>query len=183
MRKDKRARIERPPSWRPWTLPEPRPQPSKAGPSARIRSRVQAVQCTSPLALLAFAPASGHSSGASRSRPRMNAPVPPLSFSPLRPEAENAPASGIVEVANYGRLKPGMIPLWVGEGDLPTPAFICEAATRSLLEGETFYTWQRGIPDLREALARYHERLYRRPSNPDRFFVTIGGMHAAQIAF
>ena len=112
----------------------------------------------------------------------MNAPVPPLSFSPLRPEAENAPASGIVEVANYGRLKPGMIPLWVGEGDLPTPAFICEAATRTLLEGETFYTWQRGIPDLRQALARYHERLYGRPSDPERFFVTIGGMHAAQIA-
>ena len=103
-------------------------------------------------------------------------------FSPLRPEAELAPASGIVEVANYGRLRPGIIPLWVGEGDLPTPAFICEAATRSLAAGETFYTWQRGIPDLRQALARYHERLYGQPCSPDRFFATVGGMHAAQIA-
>ena len=66
----------------------------------------------------------------------------------------------------------GLIPLWVGEGDLPTPAFICEAATRSLAAGETFYTYQRGIPDLRQALARYIERLYGRPSDPERFFVT-----------
>src|SRR5215212_2619447 len=112
----------------------------------------------------------------------MNASVSIPSVLNLRHEAEQAPTSGIVDVFSYGRLKPGIIPLWVGEGDLPTPAFICEAATRALAEGETFYTWQRGIPDLREALARYHERLYRKPSNPDRFFVTIGGMHAAQIA-
>ncbi len=112
----------------------------------------------------------------------MNAPVSPPSPLGLRPEAAHLPASGIVEVANYGRLRPGIIPLWVGEGDLPTPAFICEAATRALAAGETFYTWQRGIPDLRAALARYHERLYERPSDPERFFVTTGGMHAAQIA-
>jgi aspartate/methionine/tyrosine aminotransferase len=112
----------------------------------------------------------------------MNAPIPMPSVLSLRPEAELAPASGIVEVANYGRQKQGIVPLWVGEGDLSTPSFICEAATRSLAAGETFYTWQRGIPDLRAALARYHERLYRRPFDPERFFVTIGGMHAAQTA-
>ena len=78
----------------------------------------------------------------------MNAPVAPPSIHALRPEAELAPESGIVEVANYGRSRPGLIPLWVGEGDLPTPAFIADAATRSLAAGETFYTWQRGIPDL-----------------------------------
>src|SRR6187397_277754 len=96
--------------------------------------------------------------------------------------ARSAPESGIVEVANYGRGREGLIPLFVGEGDTPTPSFICEAATRALAAGETFYTWQRGIPPLREALARYHERLYRRPSDPERFFVTIGGMHALQTA-
>ena len=63
--------------------------------------------------------------------------------------ARSAPESGIVSVANYGRGREGLIPLWVGEGDLPTPAFICEAATRALAAGETFYTWQRGIPPLR----------------------------------
>ncbi|HEX8663031.1 MAG TPA: pyridoxal phosphate-dependent aminotransferase [Beijerinckiaceae bacterium] len=112
----------------------------------------------------------------------MNAPVPVPSVLAIRPEAENAPESGIVEVANYARGREGLIPLYVGEGDLPTPAFICDAAIRALRAGETFYTWQRGIPDLRQALARYHERLYGRPSDPERFFVTIGGMHAAQIA-
>jgi aspartate/methionine/tyrosine aminotransferase len=112
----------------------------------------------------------------------MNAPVPVPSVLAIRSEAENAPESGIVEVANYARGREGVIPLYVGEGDLPTPAFICDAAVRALAAGETFYTWQRGIPDLRQALARYHERLYGRPSDPERFFVTIGGMHAAQIA-
>ncbi len=96
--------------------------------------------------------------------------------------AREAPESRIVEVFNYGRGRPGIIPLWAGEGDLPTPAFICEAATRSLAAGETFYTAQRGIPDLREALARYHERLYGRPLPADRFHVTGGGMQALQIA-
>jgi aspartate/methionine/tyrosine aminotransferase len=100
----------------------------------------------------------------------------------LRPEALGAPESGIVEVVNRGRNKPGLIPLWVGEGHLPTPDFICEAARQSLAAGETFYTWQRGIPDLREALARYHERLYGRPFGPERFFVTGSGMQSVQIA-
>jgi aspartate/methionine/tyrosine aminotransferase len=112
----------------------------------------------------------------------MNAPVAMRPIASLRPEAANAPASGIVEVMSYGRGRPGLIPLWAGEGDMPTPAFICEAATRSLAAGETFYTWQRGIPELRQALARYDERLYGRPSTMDRFSVTVGGMHAVQIA-
>ncbi len=99
----------------------------------------------------------------------------------LRREASGAPESGIVEVANYGRERAGLIPLWVGEGDLPTPAFICEAATRALAAGETFYTWQRGIPPLREALARYHTTLYGRPFAPEEFYVTGSGMQAIQI--
>jgi aspartate/methionine/tyrosine aminotransferase len=77
----------------------------------------------------------------------------------LRREAAAAPESGIVEAMNYGRDRPGLIPLWAGEGDLATPSFICEAATRSLAAGETFYTWQRGIPPLSEALARDHNAL------------------------
>lgn len=112
----------------------------------------------------------------------MNVTLPISSSLHLRPEAEQAPTSGIVDVFNYGRHREGLIPLWVGEGDLPTPSFICEAATRSLAAGETFYTYQRGIPELRQALARYHERLYGRPVDAERFFVTSGGMPAAQIA-
>ncbi|HVZ13402.1 MAG TPA: pyridoxal phosphate-dependent aminotransferase [Bauldia sp.] len=100
----------------------------------------------------------------------------------LRTEARDTPESGIVEVFNYGRGREGLIPLWVGEGDLPTPAFISDAAAKSLRDGETFYTWQLGIPDLRAALARYHARTYGRPFDAGRFYVTIGGMHAIQLA-
>ncbi|HEX2654994.1 MAG TPA: pyridoxal phosphate-dependent aminotransferase [Xanthobacteraceae bacterium] len=100
----------------------------------------------------------------------------------LRLEARLAPESGIVEAMNYGRRREGLIPLWAGEGDLATPAFIAEAATRALAAGETFYTWQRGIPELREALARYHGQLYARSFSPEEFFVTGSGMQAIQIA-
>jgi aspartate/methionine/tyrosine aminotransferase len=100
----------------------------------------------------------------------------------LRPEARLAPESGIVELVNYGRTREGLIPLWVGEGDLGTPAFISDAATRSLVAGETFYTWQRGIPELRAALAAYHARLYGRAFQTEEFFVTGSGMQAIQIA-
>src|SRR2546430_15746920 len=100
----------------------------------------------------------------------------------LRAEARNAPTSGILEVFNYGRGRKDLIRLYVGEGDLPTPAFIRDAAEESLASGETFYTAQRGVPELRAALADYHARLYGRRFDADRFFVTSGGMHAIQIA-
>ncbi|WP_342359950.1 pyridoxal phosphate-dependent aminotransferase [Terrarubrum flagellatum] len=100
----------------------------------------------------------------------------------LRAEAREAPPSGIVEVRDYGWGREGLIPLWVGEGDLPTPSFISETATRALAAGETFYTYQRGIPELRQALADYHTRVYGGSFSPERFFVTGGGMQAVQIA-
>jgi aspartate/methionine/tyrosine aminotransferase len=65
---------------------------------------------------------------------------------------------------------------------MPTPAFIGEAAMRSLQDGETFYTYQAGIPPLREAIARYLSRFYETDVSPERLFVTSGGMHALQIA-
>jgi aspartate/methionine/tyrosine aminotransferase len=110
------------------------------------------------------------------------APTPASLLDALRAQARAAPDSGIVEVMNYGRSREGVIPLWAGEGDMPTPAFITEAATRSLAAGETFYTWQRGIPELRAALARYHARVYGRDFSPEEFFVTGSGMQAIQIA-
>src|SRR6478736_6944052 len=50
----------------------------------------------------------------------------------IRPAMRDVATSGIVEVFNYGRGRQGLIPLWVGEGDLPTPPFISEAAKASL---------------------------------------------------
>ncbi len=101
----------------------------------------------------------------------------------LRPTAATLPTSGISTVFAHGLGKPGLIPLWAGEGDMPTPAFISEAASKALLGGETFYTYQRGLPRLREALAAYHARHYKRAFSPDNFFVTGGGMQAIQLAF
>lgn len=100
----------------------------------------------------------------------------------LRTEARDAPESGIVEAMNYGRRRGHVMPLWAGEGDLPTPSFITEEAACGLAAGETFYTWQRGIPKLRSALAAYHERLYGRPFSPEEFYVTGSGMQSIQIA-
>ena len=105
----------------------------------------------------------------------------------IRPAMRDVATSGIVEVFNYGRGRQGLIPLWVGEGDLPTPPFISEAAKASLDRGETFYTWQNGVPELREAIATYMTQVYgAAPSggafSPANFFVTIGGMHAIEIA-
>ncbi len=92
------------------------------------------------------------------------------------------PESGIVEMINYGREKEGLIPLWAGEGDRPTPDFICAAAKKSLDGGETFYTWQRGIPELRSALRTYHEGHYGRNFQDENFYVCGSGMQAIQIA-
>ncbi|RWL90328.1 MAG: pyridoxal phosphate-dependent aminotransferase [Mesorhizobium sp.] len=100
----------------------------------------------------------------------------------LRAEARAAPESGIVAVINHGRLREGLIPLWAGEGDLPTPSFISDAAARGLASGETFYTWQKGIPELRQALARYYARNFGKIFAEEEFIVTGSGMHAIQLA-
>lgn len=100
----------------------------------------------------------------------------------LNPTSANVPESGIVALVNYARDKEGIIPLWVGEGDLPTPDFISDACCASLKRGETFYTWQRGIPQLRQSLADYHARLFNRPFESENFFVIGSGMQAIKIA-
>jgi aspartate/methionine/tyrosine aminotransferase len=111
----------------------------------------------------------------------MNSEQPSL-ITGLRAEAREAPESGIVEAMNYGRRRGGVMGLWAGEGDLPTPDFISQEAARALAAGETFYTWQRGLPKLREALAQYHTRLYGRAFDAEEFYVTGSGMQAIQTA-
>ncbi len=48
-----------------------------------------------------------------------------------------------------------VIHLEIGAPDFPTPRHICDAATASLLAGETSYCPSAGIPELREAAAEY----------------------------
>jgi aspartate aminotransferase len=84
----------------------------------------------------------------------------------------------ISEVAMSVFGDPEVIPLWFGEGDLVTPDFVREAAAKGLQAGETFYTWQRGTPELRAALSAYTERLYGIDCPVERISVTTGGMQA-----
>lgn len=100
----------------------------------------------------------------------------------LTKPAQVEPDSGIVNVAMYGFGRPDLIAFWSGEGNLPTPEAFCKPVGESLAKGETYYTWQRGIPELREALARYHTRHFGRPFSFENFCVTGGGMQAIQIA-
>ncbi len=76
-----------------------------------------------------------------------------------------------------------VIPLWYGEGDLITPAFIREAAKAALDAGLTFHIPDmRGHPPLVEALAEYQSALHGIPFGTDRSTVTPGGMQAVHLA-
>lgn len=99
----------------------------------------------------------------------------------VRADIEAMADSPILEVWRHGIGVPDVIGLWAGEPDLPTPRFICDAATAALNDGQTFYTHNRGIPELRDALARYHKRHYAKQIADHRIAVTTAGMSAVQV--
>lgn len=86
--------------------------------------------------------------------------------------------SRIRRVVSHAMGRPGVIPLWFGEPDEPTPGFIIAAAERALDAGETFYTLNRGIPALRTAIADYLHGLRGRAITEERISVTASGMNA-----
>jgi len=90
-------------------------------------------------------------------------------------------ASQIREVANAGMGDPDILPFWFGEPDEVTPAYIRDAAVASIAAGETFYTQNFGIPELREAIAGYLARLHR-PVTAGNVAVTSSGMNALMLA-
>lgn len=90
-------------------------------------------------------------------------------------------ASKIRDIANAGMHDPDVLAFWFGEPDQVTPAFIRDAATASLARGETFYTQNFGIPELRDAVAGYVTALHR-PTVPDEVAVTASGMSALMLA-
>jgi aspartate/methionine/tyrosine aminotransferase len=102
----------------------------------------------------------------------------------LNPNARRAPESGIVEIMTYARASglEGVIPLWAGEGDSPTPQFICDAAVGGLKAGQTFYTYQRGIPELRQAIADYYGRHFDKALSSDHVYVVGSGMQAIKLS-
>jgi aspartate/methionine/tyrosine aminotransferase len=90
-------------------------------------------------------------------------------------------ASRIGEISALGMGDPEVIPLWYGEGDLPTPDFVGAAATAALAAGHTFYTYKAGLPELRSAIADYLTGLYARPTTAERIVVTSSGMNALML--
>ena len=89
--------------------------------------------------------------------------------------------SPIVDVWRSGAAVADVIGMWVGESDVPTPPFICEAASKAMAEGHTFYAPNRGIPELRQALADYYRRLYGMDIPDRRIAVTQSGMNAVML--
>jgi aspartate aminotransferase len=105
-----------------------------------------------------------------------------LDLSTLRASVTSLPETDIVSVSTYGWDRQGLIPLWFGEGDVPTPNFISDAAHEALARGETFYTDQNGIADLRHALRVYNKRTFDADLSDDRITVTNSGMMAISLA-
>ena len=99
----------------------------------------------------------------------------------MRSVIDELPGSKIREVANAGIGRDDVLAFWFGESDEPTPEFIRQAAVASLAGGETFYSHNLGLPELRDALARYTSALH--PTlTVERVAVTSSGVSALMIA-
>ena len=70
------------------------------------------------------------------------------------------PSSGIRRFFELIANMDGVISLGVGEPDFVTPERFSKAAFEAIRKGETHYTSNYGIPELREAVSEHIERLY-----------------------
>jgi aspartate/methionine/tyrosine aminotransferase len=105
----------------------------------------------------------------------------PASSLNARPAVLQLRPSRIREVANAAMGREDILAFWFGEPDEVTPEFIRRAAVDSLERGETFYSQNLGLPQLREALAAYVSRLHC-PTTADQIAVTSSGLSALQLA-
>lgn len=101
---------------------------------------------------------------------------------PFRDAVISIERNGIGRVSALGLGQPGIIPLWFGESDLPTPAFVRDAAKHALDEGKTFYTFSRGIPQLRTAIQDWTARHYGVRLDEERISVPGSSMMCVNIA-
>ena len=99
----------------------------------------------------------------------------------MRQTIQNLEESKIREVANAGMGRPDVLAFWFGESDEVTPDFIRQAAIDSLQAGETFYSHNLGLPELRQAIADYTSALHG-PVDAGRIAVTSGGVNALMLA-
>lgn len=91
--------------------------------------------------------------------------------------------SGIRKFFDIANTMEDVISLGVGEPDFRTPWQIRSAGIRSLENGKTRYTSNRGLEELREEIARYVKRKYSVSYTPEaEILITVGGSEAIDAA-
>jgi aspartate/methionine/tyrosine aminotransferase len=105
---------------------------------------------------------------------------------PVSKKADEIPPFLVMDVLEraFALTREGVdvIHLEVGEPDFDTPGHITDAGLAALREGKTHYTASTGIHELREAVARYHGRMYGVDVDPDCVIVTSGSSPAIFLA-
>jgi aminotransferase len=93
------------------------------------------------------------------------------------------PPSGIRRFFDLASSRKDAISLGVGEPDFKTPYLIRDAAINSLIDGETQYTANRGLPELRDEISLYLSERYHLCYRADsQILVTIGASEAIDLA-
>lgn len=101
----------------------------------------------------------------------------------LASSVERVPHSRIRELAEIAMGMDGVLRLYFGESNLPTPDFIKRAAVEAMQNGYTFYTENAGLPSLRRAIADYYRRLHDVELDPiGEIVVTASGVQALNVA-
>jgi len=97
--------------------------------------------------------------------------------------AQQVPRSGIRELAEMAMKMEGVLKLYFGESNIPTPEYIKRAALKALNDGYTFYTENAGLPGLRQDLASYYLRIQGVELDPQSEIVVTGsGVQALNVA-
>jgi aspartate/methionine/tyrosine aminotransferase len=99
----------------------------------------------------------------------------------MREAIRSLPGSKIREVANAGLGRSDVLAFWFGESDEVTPEVIRDAAAASLARGETFYSHNLGLPELRQAIAAYTSALHGAVAG-ERIAVTSSGVNGLMLA-
>ena len=90
--------------------------------------------------------------------------------------------SGIRRFFDIANEMEGVLSLSIGEPDFTTPWHVREAGIRSLEDGKTWYSPNRGFLELREEIARFVKRHYRLEYDPKtELLVTVGGSEAIDL--
>jgi len=100
----------------------------------------------------------------------------------FRPVLHALTANPGAEMMRYAQGRDGIITLGQGEGDAPTPDFICEATMQAMKEGRTFYGQVLGRPELRRSISDYYGRIYNLEVPSSRVFVTPSGSTAMHLS-